>query len=437
MAEKNQLTTGTLTWEDQQNNADYKANASGTNIQGTSIDGKIHGGITPVRTQNVKDHAESTTKAGVAEGVITITDKENQKQDIGTLNRDTKNSLNKLAQIFDKDDVKEKQEFIGMFSTYAYKKVGDIASEQGWAPDDPRRAGLHALVGGLVSGMAGGNAWAGAAGAGTMERLQPILDEYMKNHPDMREWAAILVGSAVGKLSGDTNAGASNALSGTKYNWLSHEQQMERDKLIAEAEARGDYEAAEQIRVYYENLDEEQDRTKDKFGWSSREEFSPESEQAIINGTQVYREYPDEAKTVLINGIRLAKQEGLTGYHFNGEDYVVLNIAAGSKFGVSGTLIMDRMGNVYLTAGGGLVTGLSGTMATGKFKEDTSEWTAEIFIDRMTGASVSSGLGGWGATGSVNISASGASREIGVSGWGLSAVLTGNKTIYLCNINTI
>lgn len=105
LAEKNQFTTGTLTWENQQNKADYKASASGTNIQGTSTDGKIHGGITPVRTQNVKDHTGSTTKAGVAEGSITITDKEGQKQDIGILNRDTKNSLNKLERIFDKDDV--------------------------------------------------------------------------------------------------------------------------------------------------------------------------------------------------------------------------------------------------------------------------------------------------------------------------------------------
>ena len=49
-----------------------------------------------------KGEDESTTKAGVAQGTIEITDKENQKQNIEDLNRDTKNTLNKLEQLFDK-----------------------------------------------------------------------------------------------------------------------------------------------------------------------------------------------------------------------------------------------------------------------------------------------------------------------------------------------
>ena len=222
MAEKNQLTTGTLTWEDQQNNADYKASASGTNIQGTSIDGKIHGGITPVRTQDIKDHADGTTKAGVAEGAITITDKENQKQDIVTLNRDIKNSLNKLAQIFDKDDVKERQELVNTFNRIAFDKVGDIAQEQGWSLDDNRRAALHALIGGISAALGGGNIISGAAGAGINERLQPIIAKFVKDNPDLKEWVSILVGDAIGKLSGDENAGQAGAWNGTKYNNIAH-----------------------------------------------------------------------------------------------------------------------------------------------------------------------------------------------------------------------
>ena len=37
-------------------------------------------------------------------------------------------------------------------------------------------------------------------------------------------------------------------------------------------------------------------------------------------------------------------------------------------------VIMDRTGNVYFVRGGGIVNGLSGTIATGKFSIDTSNW---------------------------------------------------------------
>ena len=224
-AEKNHLTTATLTWEDMGNKADYKAHQEGQNASVGMSEGSVKAGTAPVRTQDVKGHAGSTTKAGIYEGTITITDKKNQKQDIAKLNRDTKDRLGKLAQIFNKEDVKEKQEMVNAFEHLASEKIGDLAAEKGWAKDDPRRALLHGLAGALATGKAGGNALSGGAGAFTMEALQPILDTFLKEHPDLREEASLLIGSTVGKLlGGDSAAGEAAAWSGTKYNWLTHEQ---------------------------------------------------------------------------------------------------------------------------------------------------------------------------------------------------------------------
>lgn len=44
------------------------------------------------------------------------------------------------------------------------------------------------------------------------------------------------------------------------------------------------------------------------------------------------------------------------------------------RLGLSGGIIMDRTGNVYFVKGGGIVSGLGGTVAIGKFSIDTSDW---------------------------------------------------------------
>ena len=235
--DKNTLITGTLVWEDIENKADYKATASGRNYGaswspketvGDKKVGGLTGGTSPVKSQPVKGKAESTTKSAVSEGAITITDKEHQKQDISDLNRDTKNTLNQLEKIFDKEKVQERQALANEFAKLGAEKIGDIAKEKGWDKNDSRRTLLHGLLGGITAKLGGNNVLSGVMAEGGMESLQPLLDNFLKNHPDMREEVSSIFGYCAGKLfGGDGDVGAATAWNGTKFNWLTHDQMDE------------------------------------------------------------------------------------------------------------------------------------------------------------------------------------------------------------------
>lgn len=268
--DKNTLTTGTLTWEDAENKAGYKATADGRNYGAswspketiTNKDGRTQkvGGnkvaTSPVKSQPVKGEADSITKSAISEGNIAITDKEHQKQDISDLNRDTQNTLNQLEKIFNKEKVQERQELANEFTKLGAEKIGDIASEKGWDKNDPRRTLLHGLLGGITAKLGGNNVLSGAMAGGGMESLQPLLDNFLKDYPDMREEVASIFGYATGKLfGGDGNVGAATAWSGTKFNWLTHEQT---DKYRKEMDAATTPEERAAIRAKYEEINNRQ-----------------------------------------------------------------------------------------------------------------------------------------------------------------------------------
>lgn len=268
--DKNTLTTSTLTWEDAENKAGYKATADGRNYGAswspketiTNKDGttqKVGGNkvaTSPVKSQPVKGEADSITKSAISEGNIAITDKEHQKQDISDLNRDTQNTLNQLEKIFNKEKVQERQELANEFTKLGAEKIGDIASEKGWDKNDPRRTLLHGLLGGITAKLGGNNVLSGAMAGGSMESLQPLLDNFLKDYPDMREEVASIFGYATGKLfGGDGNVGAATAWSGTKFNWLTHEQT---DKYRKEMDAATTPEERAAIRAKYEEINNRQ-----------------------------------------------------------------------------------------------------------------------------------------------------------------------------------
>lgn len=222
-SDENKLSTGTLTYEDIKNEAEYEAGSTGVNVNIDNGADYNEKGVTPNIGMPAEDEAESTTKATVSEGEIEIRDKENQKQDLVGLNRDTQNALNKLGEIFDKDSIEERQELAGLFGELAYKAVGDLAEKNGWKDGSAEKNALHAFVGGIMAELGGSDFLAGASGSMVNEMVQEKLAEAFKDDPAMYQWASALIGGVVSEIvSENAQAGASAAVSGTKYNEIQH-----------------------------------------------------------------------------------------------------------------------------------------------------------------------------------------------------------------------
>ena len=243
--DKNKLTTGTLTWEDVDNKAEYSSKDVGINVNINNGAKDNEKGVTPNIGMPAKGEDESTTKAGVAQGTIEITDKENQKQNIEDLNRDTKNTLNKLEQIFDKQTVAERKEMAALFGELAYNVVHNIDG----TPE--QKAALHALVGGIMGELTGAGFLAGASGAAVNKLLSDELKKIAGDDPALHQWLSAALGAVVSDVvAGNAQAGSSTAASGTKNNdQLDAElaaQEGKTSQEVIEADKMNAYESVEE-----------------------------------------------------------------------------------------------------------------------------------------------------------------------------------------------
>lgn len=224
--DKNTLITGTLTWKDTANKADYKAGGIGVSYFPNDKSSELNQrGLTPNLTPTVKDKANSTTKSAVAEGTIHITNQEQQKQDIANLNRNTKNSLNQLQEIFDKTKVEERQELVGMLEKYGNQAIHRYAESKGWKDGSTEKMLLHGAFGALMGDMAGGSFTSGALAGSVNEYVMGYLtkskgEEWVQKHPDTVQWLSAGVGAAIGNLSKDVLTSTMVSLNAAKWNYL-------------------------------------------------------------------------------------------------------------------------------------------------------------------------------------------------------------------------
>ena len=278
--EKNRITTGTLTWENIENKAEYKTGGHGISYNGkigrgdkndpldsqtnnrygkdaitgqrngmNKITPTIYGSKIPLNERgllntpipSVKGKAGSITYAAIADSIITTTKEKTDKE----ISHDTTNALNTLSEIFDKKKIEEKQEYVNILSQVGYRLIGDIAGHKEnelykkaekarkennsilaekyekeakkWSESGTNRIAMHGIMGALVSKEAGAGMTKGLTGAGLNALLQKELGKI--KDPEVHKMAS----AAIGYLAGG-KTGAAIAHQATTFNYLTHEQ---------------------------------------------------------------------------------------------------------------------------------------------------------------------------------------------------------------------
>ena len=223
-AEKNKLTTGTLTWENIDNKAEYKASGKGisyTNGAGIPLNAL---GLLSNMGPTVKDKAGTTTTSAVSKGTLTITDKENQKQDIEKLNRNTEDSLNKLKEIFDKTKVEERKQLLEELGIVGNRAIHEIASHNGWKDGSAEKAALLGMLGAITGAKSGGSALSGLIAGGANEYAIGYLKktkgkDWINKHPNTVQNISAAFGGILSKMTGGSgHTGAYISQMGTKWN---------------------------------------------------------------------------------------------------------------------------------------------------------------------------------------------------------------------------
>ena len=273
--EKNRITTGTLTWENIDNKAEYKTGGHGISYNGKigrgdkndpldswtnnrygkdTITGQRNGmnkitetiygskiplnerGILNTPIPSVKGKAGTTTTSAVSKGTLTITDKENQKQDIEKLNRNTENSLNKLKEIFDKTKVEERKRLLEELGIVGNRAIHEIASHNGWKDGSTEKIALHGMLGAITSAKSGGSALSGLIAGGANEYAIGYLEkskgkDWINKHPDTVQSIFAALGGILSNMTGGSgHTGAYISRMGTKWNELDEEMAAMRGK---------------------------------------------------------------------------------------------------------------------------------------------------------------------------------------------------------------
>lgn len=132
-ADKNRLDTGTLSFSDIENRADFKTEHQSAGLStGGSVAGNFLGNMANnlLVGANHEGHADSTTQSAVSAGNITIRDTQSQKQDVADLNRDAAHANQTLSPIFDREKEQQRLQQAQLIGEIG-NQMADIARTEG------------------------------------------------------------------------------------------------------------------------------------------------------------------------------------------------------------------------------------------------------------------------------------------------------------------
>ena len=227
-ADRNSLTTGTLSVSDIANSSETKSSGIGLSYDGEKSNSSTamlgDKGLIPNIPMATNESDSSTTKSGIAEGSITITKPSGQKQDVSQINRNTEGAANVLKNSFDPQKVQERQETAALFGELAANAIHEIAKRNGWKDGSPEKIAMHAAAAAVMAGITRGDITAAAITGGSTEALSNTIIKAVGNDKGSSaeaQWAAAVVGAALSSATGgDAQSGASIAANAVKNNEL-------------------------------------------------------------------------------------------------------------------------------------------------------------------------------------------------------------------------
>ncbi len=221
---KNKLSTGSLVVKNIENTAEYTSRNVGVsynhvgdfkNLSKAGQDAVWNTlGKLPNLLPDSSKSTSSTTKSAISNGTIEVQDAD---FNIQTLSRNTKESLNKLDEIFDKKKIEERQELSKLFAKEAFGQLHNWnpTSKEGKAA----KAIAHGVVAEVSARMAGNKPGSGFYAGATNEALIGEIQKIAKEKPDVAQTLSALLGATVnGSLGYSPVTGAAEAQYGTKWN---------------------------------------------------------------------------------------------------------------------------------------------------------------------------------------------------------------------------
>ena len=236
--DKNHLSTGTLSFSDLKNEANYSASSFETGLT-TTTKYKIENNelrphntltITPIPGITISDNASTTTQSAIAAGTVIV--RAGDSDALNKVLRSTENTLNALDRIFSREDVKEQKELAETFSRLLNQEIGDFSQrmqERAKTPEERKKWAegsinitlLRALGSGIAASFGGKDALSGATGSIAHDLFAKEIAKIPDDNLQLLA-TAFIAGATAKLLNRDARTSAETAVYAVHYNEHGH-----------------------------------------------------------------------------------------------------------------------------------------------------------------------------------------------------------------------